>query len=516
MLLIFKIAFKNLFLHKGRSFAVGGVIFIGAVCMILGNGTIAGREEGVERNIVKGLFGDITLISAERKNDSLTDNQEPLEMIDKYEEVQKVAATQDDVSQILPLILGYASVLDISNGLTETTEGIETISFWGIDFDSYKKMYGDSVVITEGAPLKPGERGILLNEEYRKTVYNLHDIWILPENGSIIKENLPKDAQADYQNLHTRNDMVLMGMTGTTSTMDVRVPVKGIFKYKRMNELISSFNLIDIETARQCMGFIAASDIKTDLSQEDQDLIKGTEEDLNSLFSKDGMVEKKMTYYAADNYDAILKAPAEEKETVDYNKGAYTLAQINLKQGITSENAADRLNRSFRDAGLDAYVRALTWKQAYPVLMRYSKIFRSGLMIFVYIIYFAAILMITNVMSMAAVERTDEIGTMRTIGARKAFVARMFVAETSLLSFLFGGLGILTGIIAVFLFDVAKLSTASAILQLLFGGDIFYPIVDINAVISGIIVLVVITAIAMVYPVFVAGRIKPMDAIKRN
>jgi ABC-type lipoprotein release transport system permease subunit len=515
MFLIFKIAFKNLFLHKGRSFAIGGVIFIGAVCMILGNGVIAGREAGMEHDIVKGLFGDITLISSERKNDSLTDNTEPLKMIEKYEEIRKVATIQNDIDRILPLILGYASVLDISNGLTDTEE-IETIFFWGIDFDSYKKMYCDSVVIVEGEPLKPGERGILINEEYRKSVYNLHDIWILPENGSIVKENLPKDALADYRNLHTRNDMVLMGMTGSTSAMDVRVPVKGIFKYKRMNELISSFNLIDIETARECMGFITAGDMKTDLSQENQNLMNSTDGDLNSLFSKDEMVDKKVDVKTADNYDAILKTHTKEKVTVDYNNGAYTLAQINLKQGIASENATDRLNQSFKSAGLDGYVRAMSWKHAYPILSRYSKIFHSGMLIFVYVIYFAAILMITNIMSMAAVERTDELGTMRIIGARKSFIAGMFVTETSLLSFLFGGLGILTGIVAVFLFDTAKFSTTSPYLQLLFGGDIFYPIADINAVISGIMSLIVITAIAMIYPVFVARRIKPMDAIKRN
>ena len=515
MFLIFKIAFRNIFLHKGRSFAVGGVIFIGALVMILGNGAIAGREEGMERNIVKGLFGDITLISSERRYDSLTDNMEPLKIIDEYEEVQKVVAKQDDVGQFLPLILGYATMLDISMGQTES-EGIDTISFWGVDFDKYKKMYGDSVVIVEGEPLKPGERGILLNEERRKTIYNMHDIWILPENGSIIKENLPEDALADYENLQTRNDLVLMGMTGTTSAMDVRVPVKGIFKYKRMNELIASFNLLDIETARECMGYITAGDMKTDLSQEDQDLMDSTYEDLDSLFSKEGMVEEKVIENATESYDAILKAPAKEEEPVDYNKGGYTLAQINLKQGVTSEHAADRLNQSFRDASLDAYVRAVTWKSAYPILLRYSKIFRSGLMIFVYVIYFAAILMIANVMSMAAVERTDEIGTMRTVGARKGFIARMFVVETSMLSFLFGGLGILTGIGAVFLFDAVELLTTSPLLQLIIGGDVFSPRLDINAVISGIILLIVMTAIAMVYPVFVARRIKPMDAIKRN
>ena len=53
-----------------------------------------------------------------------------------------------------------------------------------------------------------------------------------------------------------------------------------------------------------------------------------------------------------------------------------------------------------------------------------------------------AIIIIVNTLSMAAIERTSEIGMMRAVGARKGFIRLMFLGETAALSAIFGGAGI--------------------------------------------------------------------------
>jgi ABC-type lipoprotein release transport system permease subunit len=514
MRLIYKIAARNLLRHKRRSFAVGLVIFIGAFFMTLGNGAIVGMEKGMEFNIIKGLVGDISIISAERKEDNLSNSLEDLTNIERFEDVKKIISDQEDVHKLLFVLLGSAAMLDISMGQGSSND-LETITFWGVNFDEYRDMYGDNIDIIEGEALKEGEKGILINTTLRDQIFNLQNMWLLPEGSAVVKENLTSEALAAYDNLRTRNDLVLMGITGTTTSTDVRVPVKGIFKYKQINELIGSVNIIDSETARECLGYITAADMIKDLPEEDQKLLNSVDDEAN-LFSDNPVSESNFSENPEYKSDDTSKSNEKENVTVDYDKGAFTLGQINIKQGVSPETASERINLAFKEAHLDKFVRAVPWRRSWAVVSGYAGVIGRGLMIFITSIFFAAILMIANTLSMAAMERTGEIGTMRVIGAQKRFTSGMFMAETSFLSFLFGGLGILSGIIAIIAFNVMDIKTASPYLQLAFGGSVFRPILEINGIISGVVQLAVITLLGLIYPVLVARRIKPIDAMKRN
>jgi putative ABC transport system permease protein len=161
-------------------------------------------------------------------------------------------------------------------------------------------------------------------------------------------------------------------------------------------------------------------------------------------------------------------------------------------------------------------VRAVPWRRSWALISGSIGAIGSGLMIFINCIFFAAILMIANTLSMAVMERTGEIGTMRVIGAQKRFTSGMFVAETSFLSFIFGGLGILSGIVAIIAFNVMDIRTASPYLQFVFGGNVFRPILEINGIITCIVQLAVITLLGLIYPLLVARRIRPIDAMTRN
>jgi putative ABC transport system permease protein len=106
---------------------------------------------------------------------------------------------------------------------------------------------------------------------------------------------------------------------------------------------------------------------------------------------------------------------------------------------------------------------------------------------------------------------------MRAVGARKAFITRMFLAETFTLSCLFGGGGILLGVIATWI--VRPLHIASGgnqIIELVFGGEVFQPILGFSGLVIGIIGLAIVTVLAVIYPVLVARKITPLDAINRH
>lgn len=514
MTLICKIAFRNLFRHKGRSIAIGFVIFTGAFFMILGNGTITGMQKGLERNVVKGLLGDITILSQDRMEDNLANSTEPWGVLDRYEDIKKVTIEQEYIDRVLPVVWGLASVLDVSQG--QSGSDFQIIVFLGSDPEKYREMYGDNIIVVEGKALEGDEKGILISDITRENIYNRHDVWIVPEKGSILKENLTDEALAGIENLTTRSDLVLMGISSTGAATDIRVPVKGIFKFKHMNEMLNGFNILDLESSRECMGFISSEEMITDLSVEDQSLLEADNEDPESLFSESSIFENELSGTVSYDFRSVSEEPEETKITFNDEMGAYTMVQVNLKEGVNLEESVERLNDYFRENNLDEYFRAVSWKDAWAFLSNIEKMFGGSLLVFVSIVYFAAILMMANTLSMAAVERTKEIGTMRTIGVPRRFVSRMFVAETSLLSLLFGGLGIAIGVGVIIIIANANITTTVPPLQLLFGGSMFSPLVDTNGVFKGIVQLLVITLIALIYPVIVARRIEPIDAVRRD
>jgi putative ABC transport system permease protein len=117
---------------------------------------------------------------------------------------------------------------------------------------------------------------------------------------------------------------------------------------------------------------------------------------------------------------------------------------------------------------------------------------------------------------MAAIERTTEIGMMRAIGSQKGFIAKMFVGETAMLSFAFGGIGIIIGIIIVNIIPALQITSANDLVQLLYGGDTFLPALSIGNIVLVVFELMVVTAITVIYPIRVATRITPLDAISRD
>jgi putative ABC transport system permease protein len=131
-------------------------------------------------------------------------------------------------------------------------------------------------------------------------------------------------------------------------------------------------------------------------------------------------------------------------------------------------------------------------------------------------LFFVAIIIIVNTLSMAALERTSEIGMMRAVGAKKGFISNMFVGETAILSGVFGGAGIVTGIIAVKLLTLAHITSDNDMIQLLFGGDTFRPFLSGGDIGVAIFQLAIVTGIAVLYPLKVARGITPLDAISRD
>ena len=106
---------------------------------------------------------------------------------------------------------------------------------------------------------------------------------------------------------------------------------------------------------------------------------------------------------------------------------------------------------------------------------------------------------IANVMVIAVIERRNEIGLRRAIGATRAHIRRQFLTESLLLSALGGIAGVSLG------------AAVTAVYADVEGWTVVIPPI---AIIGGFVSALAIGAIAGLYPAMRAARLAPTEALR--
>ncbi|MDQ5817306.1 MAG: ABC transporter permease [Actinomycetota bacterium] len=132
--------------------------------------------------------------------------------------------------------------------------------------------------------------------------------------------------------------------------------------------------------------------------------------------------------------------------------------------------------------------------------------FRISLLFFAGTALFVGAFLVFNALSMTVLERTRELGMLRALGSTRGMIARSVIVEALTL----GIFGALLGV--VFGYGMAKG------LVYLFGRAFLFEITDLVlspfALVSAIVVGVIVTVLAALYPAVRAGRVSPVEAMR--
>jgi len=292
---------------------------------------------------------------------------------------------------------------------------------------------------------------------------------------------------------------VVMGYSNSMAAFDQRLKVVAMGRYRSLNNIWGHFALTDIESYRSVMGYLR-QDEKVVLSKDQTDVL--TSNDLDALLSGAASAPK-----SGAASDTLSVAEAIGTDPV------WNLLLVRLK-GVDAADGAKRLDTLLKQAKLPA--RAIPWNKAVGVIGSLALLIRGALLGFAGLLFVFAGIVIANTLAMSAMERTTEIGMMRAVGATRAFIARLMLSETAVLAAAFGGAGIVSGALLVALTPVLGFHTTNDLLQMVYGGEIFHPLLRPQDIAACLAELVLVVGLASLYPMKLAASITPLDAITRE
>ena len=510
-MLIWKMAWRNIWRHKSKSLIIGAILMFGALVMTLGYAVIEGSQQQIKKNAMERFTGHLVALSEKETMRDLFFAPHPLRDIPNYLPVKAILEQQKDlIADMLPIAKGRVMVLN-----DEGKSG--SMSVFGVDMAEYLRFTNQNVAAVEGKLLEPGERGVLISDETRKRIFETQRFWVTPEGTEVKLEQLTPEARKrfDAGQLIVKHELVMVGMSKYSLQNDIRLPVKGIFRYRQLNKLFAVHNFMDIESYREAFGLITAANKATALPEEDQAILDASQEDIFGEGDIISETDTSATYDLATVQAETRRAELKATTGVNLDNGVYTFVLLKLQPGISPEEGQTRMNKIFSDA--KSGVKTLTWIESLGEFGLIDAIARGSVAFFVMAVFFVAVIIIMNTLSMAALERASEIGMMRAVGAQKSVIGGMFLMETAQLSGIFGGAGIVAGMLLTWIFIALRISVANnEVLSVLLGGDAFHPIVNAQGILIGIAQLAIATLFAVAYPILVARKITPLQAIAKD
>jgi putative ABC transport system permease protein len=141
-----------------------------------------------------------------------------------------------------------------------------------------------------------------------------------------------------------------------------------------------------------------------------------------------------------------------------YGRGQHkaTAIVLQLHRSEDISTVRQRLNEVFRDRGLKLEVKDFT-----EVIPIYTQVVAVLAWMFSFIAAIMAVIVlftVTNTMSMAVMERTNEIGTVRAMGVRRSGILRQFLVEGLMLGAMGATAGIILAAIIAFFVNRAGLT----------------------------------------------------------
>jgi putative ABC transport system permease protein len=458
--------------------------------------------QNLRKGLTESVSGDIVIHSSlvEGDIDIILPSQN-IPTIEDFENAREVLDNMDEVQYYTPLIKSGAFIAD-----PETNEMDELIPILGVNIERYFKIFKNASII-EGETIPDGETGLIISTKYL--------------------ENVSEKYKDD---LTVGNSIKIASFTKAGAVRIVNAKIWGILDLTGSEWGVLN-NLMDFKTTQRLMGYDPESKIKSveqmiaieknrDLLfsdvEEDFD-IEGTGEDdpFGDLFSEEDFIEEEGEIDQEEQQrEEEIRDSLDEKELSKKGTGETQYIVIRLKDFRKINQTVNKLNNIFEENGYN--YEAVPYTESSGNLGAFIFFARIIIISIIIILQIISVIIITNTVLMSILERVNEIGTMRAIGAQRTYIFSLIYTESFILAFISSIIGIGFSLLMLWLVGLMGIEATNLVTAILFNGQYLHPTTDIIYILITIGILVATTFLATLYPVRIATKVSPLEAINKE
>ena len=505
-----RLALKNVISRKSSLVIILFISFAIAL-LFVSNAVFDGTDHGLERTFINSFTGNIVLrpkvdfpLSLFGDETPVTGKLSEIPTLVPYAKIKEAALDVEGVRAIVPQITGYAAV--------NVNDKRVPISLFGVPGEQYTTLMS-SIKIVEGRVFKDGEAGLLLNTDALARI----------NKAAGVKLGIGSDIQL---------------LNGDGVSFSIRsVPLLGVYTYDSQNPTLSGIALLSPQTLRDLIGMQDFSDsVEIDESQinliEDDSSIDdlfGNSQDFDGEEALDGPVlaggasSAGVGAASGDGAgDAFAVGAAASGDSGSAGENVALQAESSVWSYLicmTDASANEgkiikQLNKVFKEN--EWAVQAVNWRDAAGGSVYISFYLRIIFNIGIVLILLTGFIVVNNTLTVSSISRIGETGTIRALGAKRGFVIMEFLCETSLLTITSGIIGCLLGCLFTFMLQKAHIGISNTYLAQLFGGKTLTAAITASNAIQNLALSVVLAVVGCVYPVRVALRATPVEAMRRQ
>ncbi len=505
-----RLALKNVISRKSSLVIILFISFAIAL-LFVSNAVFDGTDHGLERTFINSFTGNIVLrpkvdfpLSLFGDETPVTGKLSEIPTLVPYAKIKEAALDVEGVRAIVPQITGYAAV--------NVNDKRVPISLFGVPGEQYTTLMS-SIKIVEGRVFKDGEAGLLLNTDALARI----------NKAAGVKLGIGSDIQL---------------LNGDGVSFSIRsVPLLGVYTYDSQNPTLSGIALLSPQTLRDLIGMQDFSDtVEIDESQinliEDDSSIDdlfGNSQDFDGEEALDGPVlagGDSAAGVGADSGDGAGDAfavgaaasgdsgSAGENVALQAESSVWSYLICMTDASANEGKIIKQLNKVFKEN--EWAVQAVNWRDAAGGSVYISFYLRIIFNIGIVLILLTGFIVVNNTLTVSSISRIGETGTIRALGAKRGFVIKEFLCETSLLTITSGIIGCLLGCLFTFMLQKAHIGISNTYLAQLFGGKTLTAAITASNAIQNLALSVVLAVVGCVYPVRVALRATPVEAMRRQ
>jgi len=499
-MILFRMAYGNLFLHKAKSVLLGTIMCLGIAVLFVGNSLIDTAIGGLKKMFVEGYTGDVMVTGPTSFPTTIfgetAGGEEVLPHIAAFSSYSERLSADRNVAATLPMLSGQVAM-----GLGEQVIGQG--SAFGVDIADYRNFFSGNISLVKGQWPSGGDQA-----------------WIIISEMSA--QMLSKVAG---KNIGAGEKIVLSALGDTAGTVIREVEVAGVVKFNQSSQELARISLVDADTMRDLLGFASLRDGQIVLTEKQAEFVEAF--DPEALFGDEAGAdviadpEKEGIVLEGSGFvDPFLSAVEAKDAAAVPGEGAlaappepaWQFILIRLGSGANATRFMDGL-KAFA-AGLDQGAHVQDWVAGAGTVARTAVTIRLVFDLMVSIVAVIVIMITMNVLVVSISERVPEIGTLRALGAKKRFIRRMILLETSFLAIIAGLAGVFLGYLALMVLRRSGIEAPNLFFEAIFAGKKLVPSISAGAALQAFLWIFGMSILSSLYPIAIALRIRPVVAMQ--